>query len=189
MRSPLMTCGVLLAALALAACGGTRSKTSSAADTSPPGDIPDNQAFVRFTPAGQGFSVEVPEGWSQQRVSGAVTFTDKLNAVRLESRRASSAPTVARARRSDARALARSVNGFRLTKVTEVSRTAGPAVRIAYLARAAVNPVTGRSGTDAVERYLFFHKGREAIVTLSGPKGADDVDPWRRVTDSLRWGR
>ncbi|MDT7564604.1 MAG: hypothetical protein QOG76_3228, partial [Pseudonocardiales bacterium] len=24
-------------------------------------------------------------------------------------------------------------------------------------------------------------------LTLSGPKGADNVDPWRKVTDSLRW--
>src|SRR5213595_1878560 len=117
MRCPLMTCGVLLAALALAACGGTRSKTSSAADTSPPGDMPDNQAFVRFAPAGQGFSVEVPEGWSQRSASGAVTFSDKLNAIRLQSRRAPSAPTVAAAQRSDVRALARSAKGFRLGKV------------------------------------------------------------------------
>jgi hypothetical protein len=185
-----MASGALVAALALAACGGgSKTTRTAAADQSPPGDIPDNQAFVRFAPAGQGFSVEVPEGWSQRSASGAVTFTDKLNAIRLESRRASSAPTVAAARSRDVRALARSVTGFRLDKLTEVSRTAGRAVRIVYLARASTNPVTGRSGTDAVERYLFFHSGREAIVTLSAPKGADNVDPWRRVTDSLRWGR
>jgi hypothetical protein len=47
--------------------------------------------------------------------------------------------------------------------------------------------VTGKRRTDAVERYLFFHHGREAILTLSGPKGADNVDPWRIITDSLRW--
>jgi hypothetical protein len=26
-------------------------------------------------------------------------------------------------------------------------------------------------------------------VTLSGPAGADNVDPWRTVTDSFRWLR
>jgi hypothetical protein len=26
-------------------------------------------------------------------------------------------------------------------------------------------------------------------LTLSGPKDADNVDPWRLVTDSLRWLR
>ena len=33
------------------------------------------------------------------------------------------------------------------------------------------------------------NNGREAIVTLSGPRGADNVDPWRVITDSLRWTR
>jgi hypothetical protein len=25
------------------------------------------------------------------------------------------------------------------------------------------------------------------VLTLSGPKGADNVDPWRIVSDSLKW--
>jgi hypothetical protein len=58
-----------------------------------------------------------------------------------------------------------------------------------YLARSPVNPVTGRSQTDAVERYVFFHNGQRVVLTLSGPKGADNVDPWRIVTDSLRYTR
>ena len=71
--------------------------------------------------------------------------------------------------------------------MTTVKRHAGPAIRITYLADAPPNPVTGKRGTDAVERYVFFHNGREAVLTLSGPKGADNVDPWRIVTDSVRW--
>ena len=31
------------------------------ADSGPPGDIPDNQAFVTFR--GAGYSLKVPEGW------------------------------------------------------------------------------------------------------------------------------
>jgi hypothetical protein len=27
------------------------------------------------------------------------------------------------------------------------------------------------------------------VLTLSGPKGADNVDPWKIVTDSLRYTR
>ena len=38
-----------------------------------------------------------------------------------------------------------------------------------------------------MERYTFWHDGQEAVLTLSGPKGADNVDPWRIVTNSLRW--
>ena len=47
--------------------------------------------------------------------------------------------------------------------------------------------MTGKPRTDAVERYVFFHNGQDVILTLRGPKGADNVDPWRLVTDSLRW--
>jgi hypothetical protein len=90
-------------------------------------------------------------------------------------------------RRTDLPKLANSVKGFKPGSVTVVRRTAGPAIRITYLAKAPSDPVTGKSGTDAVERYVFFHKGREAVLTLSGPKGADNVDPWRIVTDSVRW--
>jgi hypothetical protein len=39
----------------------------------------------------------------------------------------------------------------------------------------------------AVERYAFWRSGREVVLTLSGAKGADNVDPWRMVTDSFRW--
>jgi hypothetical protein len=47
--------------------------------------------------------------------------------------------------------------------------------------------VTGKGGTDAVERYLFVKSGKELVLTLSGPKGADNVDPWKIVTNSVVW--
>jgi hypothetical protein len=47
--------------------------------------------------------------------------------------------------------------------------------------------VTGKSVTEAVERYAFWGNGQEAVLTLSGPNGSDNVDPWRTITDSLRW--
>jgi hypothetical protein len=34
---------------------------------------------------------------------------------------------------------------------------------------------------------VFFHGGKNAVITLSGPKGADNVDPWKTVTDSVRF--
>ncbi|CAN5582324.1 hypothetical protein BH20ACT18_BH20ACT18_05470 [soil metagenome] len=98
-------------------------------------------------------------------------------------------PSAGRAARDELPRLASAVKGFRAGKVTTVSRRAGTAIRITYLADAKPNPVTGKAGRDAVERYVFFRKGKEAILTLSGPKGADNVDPWRIVTDSLTWSR
>jgi hypothetical protein len=197
LSSPLhrgLAASAIVVALGAAACGSSSSGGSSTkaanpavADSAPPGDIPDNQAYVPFTPPGGGFSVKVPEGWSQRSAGAAVVFSDKLNAIRIESRRASRALTVVSARRGEVARLSQTVKGFQPGKVSTVTRKAGTAVRMTYLATAAANPVTGKTGTDAIERYVFFHNGREVVLTLSGPKGADNVDPWRLVTDSVRW--
>ena len=153
------------------------------------GDIPDDQVFVAYWPPGAGYSVSVPEGWARTARAGAVTFTDKLNAIRLESRAAAAAPTVASVTAKDVPALARTVAGYRAGDVTTVTRSAGTAVRITYLAASPRDPVTGTTRTDAVERYIFFRRGRDAVLTLSGPQGADNVDPWMIVSDSLTWAR
>jgi hypothetical protein len=155
------------------------SQPSKKPETSPNGDIPDNQAYVAYSPPGGRYSVKVPEGWSRTSSGGAVIFTDKLNTIRMESKPASVATAVGRLRAS--------VKGFRLIGVSRVSRKAGTAVRIVYLAAAMPNPVTGKGGTDKVERYVFRHNGKPVVLTLSGPQGADNVDPWRIVTNSVRW--
>jgi hypothetical protein len=191
-RSALLA-GAAALAIGAAGCGSNSSNSSSQApspnapEVSPAGDIPDNQAFVAFTPSNGGFSVKVPEGWSRTTRAGATTFTDKLNAVRVEAMPAGAPPTVRDARQTEVRKLASSVNGFQAGTVDAVTRRGGKAVRITYLASAKPNAVTGKAGTDAVERYVFFHNGRDLVLTLSGPKGADNVDPWRIVTDSVRW--
>jgi hypothetical protein len=177
-----------------AACGASTSSSSggqatSAPEVNPPGDIPDNQAYVTFTPPGAGFSVKVPEGWSRSTRGGATVFTDKLNAIRIERKAAQTPLSAGAAERVEVPKLAKSVNGFQAGSVSTVARQAGSAVRITYLARAKPNAVTGKAGRDAVERYVFFHNGEDVILTLSGPKGADNVDPWKIVTDSVTWSR
>jgi hypothetical protein len=87
-RSALLA-GAAAVAISAAGCGSNSSNNTgqapspNAPEVSPAGDIPDNQAFVAFTPSGGGFSVKVPEGWSRTTTAGATTFTDKLNAVRV----------------------------------------------------------------------------------------------------------
>ena len=178
-----------LAALLLAGCGSSSSQSAdpNAPETNPPGDIPDNQAFVPFSPPRGGFSVKVPEGWSQTRTGQATTFTDKLNAIRIESRNAAGPLTMAQAAKTELPLLGRTVKGFTAGKVMSVRRRAGHAVELTYLAAAKPNQVTGKAGQDAVERYVFFHNGEDVVLTLSGPQGADNVDPWMLVSDSLKY--
>jgi hypothetical protein len=184
----------LIATVAVAACGNSSSSSTStssgavnpnAKEASPPGDIPDNQAFVRYTPPGGGYSVKVPEGWARTAAGGAVTFTDKLNSVRMESHAAAAAPTVATYKAKEQPRVRAATNGYKAVSVTTVSRKGGKAVRAVYYATTPPNAVTGKTSTNTVERYEFFRNGKEVVITLSGPKGADNVDPWRIVSDSV----
>ena len=188
--------GTAALALVAAGCGSSSSPGGgqsqkpvdpNAAEVSPAGDIPDNQAFVPYSPPGGGYSVKVPEGWGRTASGGAVTFSDKLNSVRMESVSAQAAPTVATVKRDELPKLAASVPGFKAAKVTSVKRPAGNAVEITYLSSSKPDSVTGKVTTNAVERYEFFRGGKEVVLTLTGPKGADNVDPWKIVTDSVTW--
>jgi hypothetical protein len=53
-------------------------QTPSAAEQSPPGDIPDNQVFVTYQ-SPLGFPMKVPEGWALRKTSQSVEFADKYN--------------------------------------------------------------------------------------------------------------
>jgi hypothetical protein len=193
--------GAAALVLGIAGCGGSASSTSStrggnakavnanAPEVSPAGDIPDNQAYVAYSPPGAGYSVKVPEGWARTSSQGVTSFTDKLNHVEMQAVPAKFALTVGDARRTEIAKLSKQVAGFKGAGVSTVTRKAGTAVLITYQASSKADPVTGKKRTTAVERYVFFHRGKDIVLTLSGPKGADNVDPWRIVTDSLRYTR
>jgi hypothetical protein len=171
-----------------AGCPGGTTVTGSAggADTAPPGDIPDNQAFVTFSPAAGGYEIKVPEGWSRTEDAKSVTFTDKYNSIHVEVMPSASAPTAASAR-AELPSLAASVPCFSGAAVTSITRKAGPAILIKYTARSAPNGVTGKVVNEDVERYEFWRNGNEAVITLSASAGSDNVDPWKIVTDSFAW--
>jgi hypothetical protein len=134
--------------------------------------------------------VKVPEGWARTDAgSGVTSFSDKLNSVRMQSTAAKVAPTASEARRTDLPMLAKTAPGFKAGTISTVNRTAGKALRITYLAQSPADAVTGKSHTTAVERYIFFHNGKTVVLTLSAPKGADNVDPWKIVTNSVRFTR
>jgi hypothetical protein len=158
----------------------------AATEVNPPGDIPDNQAFVKYRPAGATFTVKVPEGWARSSSGGAVTFTDKLNSITVEST-AAAKPTVASVKQNELPKVEQLGGNYRPRTVTVVQRKAGPAVLATYLQDSKPDPVTDKVVRDAVERYSFWNNGTEAVLTLSGPKGADNVDPWRIVSDSVTW--
>jgi hypothetical protein len=153
----------------------------------PPGDIPDNQAYVVFSPAGGGYSVKTPEGWARTSNGATASFTDKLNHITVSSAAAPTQPTVASVNITDVPTVKAAVSKFAMGKVTTVVRRGGKAILLTYQGDSAPDPVTGKVVRDAFERYTFYHAGKRVDLTLSGPTNADNVDPWRIVSDSLRW--
>ena len=151
-----------------------------------PGDIPDNQAFISFASADGIYSIKVPEGWARTETNGVVTFTDKYNSISVQSTTATAAPTVSSVTSTGLTDVT-SDPTFALTDVSPVTRKAGDGVLATFEIGSAPNPVTGKKALLAVERYVFFHNGTKVTLTLSGAKGADNVDPWKIVSDSLTW--
>jgi hypothetical protein len=156
------------------------------AESNPPGDIPDNLAFVRYRNSPGGYTFRHPEGWAQTGSGTAVNFTDKLNGVTVDSAAATSAPTVASARSTDLARLQQSVPAFHLSNVTAVSLPGGTGVRIVFRRNSDADPVTGKVYRDEVEEYLVFGSGRLVRMDLYGPVGADNVDAYRTMSQSLR---
>ncbi|MGW5861278.1 hypothetical protein ACWFRJ_03735 [Streptomyces sp. NPDC055239] len=172
---------------------GVPSPTGNSAaptESNPPGDIPDNQAFVAYRPAGGAvthFTVKVPEGWARTQHGATTRFTDKLNTVRITTATVSAAPTPGSVTKTTVTQLRTQVANFTRPQVSEVSRHAGRVVRLTYQGDSAKDPVTGKVIRDAFERYAFYRQGHEVDLILSGPVNADNVDPWRIVSDSFTW--
>lgn len=159
--------------------------TPAATEFNPPGDIPDNTVFVPF--ALSGVHIRVPEGWARKSVHGVTTFTDHYNSVALQVNPAKKAPTVASARSTEVPQLKSSVPKFQLQHVTTTTRAGQKVVEVDYLLDSAPDQVTGKVIRDIAYRFEFFHNGEEAVLTLTGPQNADNVDPWRLVSNSLGW--
>jgi len=159
----------------------------NAPETLPPGDIPDTIAYVPYAVPGHRVTFSTPEGWARRSTPDGVIFTDKLNAVQLIDTHASGTITAASVKRTEVPKIRERLKGFSLQSVSVVSRPAGPAILVKYLGYSTPDPVTGKFGLLAFERYVFLHKGREVTLVLSSPLGSDNVDPWRKVTTSLRF--
>ncbi|MFF8929576.1 hypothetical protein ACF1AO_20135 [Streptomyces longwoodensis] len=158
-------------------------------ESNPPGDIPDNQVFVTHHPTSgfTGFTVKVPEGWARTDKGATTVFTDKLNSITIATANASGAPTVTSVKNTVVPRLSATVPKFASPKVSQVTRKAGPVVLLTYQGDSAKDPVTGKVVRNAYERYAFHRQGHEVDLTLSGPVNADNVDPWRIVSDSFAW--
>jgi hypothetical protein len=169
--------------------GQASRSAGPASESSPLGDIPDDQVFVPYSPADGAFTVTVPEGWARTDLPDGASFTDKLNTVTVQQRSGRPQPTVDSVGTSELADVVAQSSNVVLGEVEARSLPVGDAVHATYAADATPDPVTGRVVTDDVELYVFWRNGSDMLLTLSGPQGADDVDAWHQVFDPLAVGR
>jgi hypothetical protein len=157
-------------------------------ESNPPGDIPDNLAFVRYANHPGHYSFTHPEGWARTGAGRRVRFTDKLTGVAVVSVAAGQPPTVRSTRTGDVSRLRGSVPAFTFRGISAVRLPAGRGIHVVYRRNSAPDPVTGKVYRDEVEEYDVYAHGTLVRMSLFGPVGADNVDAYRTMSQSLRLG-
>ena len=165
--------------------GGSPSALSGDAGSAATGDIPDNQNFLVFKDAKEGFSMKYPEGWAQNRTGGGITFQDKNNLVRVAV--SSGAPASVASVSADLRKLKAKDPTLSTQKPRIVVIKGRTAVKVTYTTTSAPNPVTGKRVILLVDRYEFSKGGKVAVLDLGTPKGVDNVDAYRLMSESFTW--
>jgi hypothetical protein len=159
---------------------------SAEAQSAATGDIPDNQVFLTYTNPSAGYTVKYPEGWAQRGSGGDVTFQDKNNVIHITIARggvpttASAAAQLAREKKTSATLVAGKPQTISL-------KGGGQAVKVSYSTQSAPNPVTGKRVTLLVDRYEIGRAGKVAVLDLGTPKGVDNVDAYRMISESFKW--
>jgi hypothetical protein len=156
------------------------------AEKNPPGDIPDNQVFVRYA-SPLGFTLEVPEGWSRSDHPSGVRFFDKYNIIEATVAPADAAPTATSAQSREVADLTKTTHAAKISAVKDVKLKPGPALRITYTSNSEPNPVTNRQIRLEHERFIFFKDGKAVTLDFAAPTGADNADQWQLMSNSFRW--
>lgn len=196
----------LLATAGLAACGGGGGGSSSAssntanssisgggqpgalsaeAQSAATGDIPDSQVFLTFNDASAGYSMKYPEGWAQRGSGPDVTFQAKNNVVHIVVA-PGPAPTPASAAAGVAK-LRAAQPSLTVGSPTTLTVRGAPVIKVSYTTQSQPNPVTGKRVQLLVDRYLYDHAGKVAILDLGSPKGVDNVDAYKMMSQSFQW--
>lgn len=154
-------------------------------ESRPPGDIPDNIAYVSYRNTVGRYTFMHPEGWASVAQGATVTFSDKLNGITATAVPATGAPTVTTAK-ADVAGLQRTQPAFELRSVKPAALPGGSGVLIVFRRNSAPDPVTGKVFRDEVQRYEIYGSAHEVILDLFGAVGSDNVDPYTKISQSLR---
>jgi hypothetical protein len=163
--------------------GAVPSEAQSAAT----GDIPDNQVFLTFHDSKAGYSVRYPEGWARKGSGSDVTFQEKANVIHVVV--TSGAPQSLAAASVRLARLKRADPTVRAGKPQQVTISGAPVIKVTYTRLSSPDPVTGKRLPLTIDRYVYAHGGKLAVVDLGTPEGVDNVDAYRMISKSFRWQR
>jgi hypothetical protein len=200
---------ILLLALGVACTGKTDSSTQTTAsstagafgpeapiasteaavapEVNPPGDIPDSQAFIKYSNTAGGYQLEIPEGWARTEKTTDVTFINKYDGVGVAIYPTTTPPSAATAPANEAKLIQSQGRAVKITNISETNPPGGKAVVIKYTSNSEPNSVTNRQIRLENIAYVFYKDGKEAVLTMWAPLGADNVDQWNRMANSFRW--
>jgi hypothetical protein len=165
--------------------GGGVNALSAEAKSVATGDIPDNQAFLTFTNGVAGYSIVYPEGWTRKGDAANVTLSDKNNIIHIVVRKGA-APTAASVD-AELKALQQQNSTLKFTPPQTITLRSGPAIKTTYTTQSAQNAVTGKSVLLIVDRYELSRAGQRATIDLGTAKGVDNVDAYKKISNSFRW--
>ena len=157
-----------------------------APEVSPPGDIPDNQAFITYT-GPSGYAIKSPEGWARKDQGDTTVFNDKYNHITLTSRLSNQTIVEAFAASTLVADLKKSGRAVSDIKVSSVKLKSGKTIKISFDSNSEPNAVTNKQIREENEKFYYTHNGKVLELTLSAPKGADNVDQWNLISSSFKW--
>ena len=163
-----------------------RAETAIAPEVSPPGDIPDNQSFVTFT-SPSGYSIKVPEGWARKDDGTKTTFNDKYNHILLQLNDAAQPIDEAYAKSMLIPDLQKNGRAVDKVSIKKLALKSGAAIVLDYDSNSEPNSVTNKQIREENESLYFVKDKKLVTLTLSAPKGADNVDQWLFMANSFRW--
>lgn len=158
-----------------------------APEKNPPGDIPDNQVFVKYVSSRGGYELDVPEGWARTTRGTDVRFTDKLDGVSVTITNAPVPPDTVSVRKNQAELVKKTGRAVQITHIQKIELPKGTAVRMAYESNSEPNSVTNKQVRLKNSTYFYYKNGKLAAVRLWAPLGADNIDQWNRIANSFRW--
>jgi hypothetical protein len=167
-------------------CGSSTTAASSESGSTAQGDIPDNQQFLTYKNRSGGYSISYPQGWARSGDGNQVTFQDKGNTATIKIAPGTQ-PTPASIS-ADLKQEAAADPCLSAGKPQATSAGANQVVKVTYTTEGQKSPVTGQRPKITVDRYVYFKGGKVATVDLATPVGVDNVDAYRMISESFRWG-